>query len=472
MIIFQNSLDSGVVPEDWRVANVTPLFKKGGREKTGNYRPVSLTSVVGKLLESVIKDGIAAHLESGEIIGQSQHGFTKGKSCLTNLVEFFEDVTSSVDRGEPVDVVYLDFQKAFDKVPHKRLVYKLKAYGIGGSVLMWIENWLANRKQRVGVNGSFSQWQAVTSGVPQGSVLGPQLFTIYINDLDEGIEGNISKFADDTKLGGSVSCEEDARRLQGDLDRLGEWANVWQMQYNVDKCEVIHFGGKNRKADYYLNGGRLGKGEMQRDLGVMVHQSLKVGMQVQQAVKKANGMLAFIAKGFEYRSREVLLQLYRVLVRPHLEYCVQFWSPNLRKDIIAIEGVQRRFTRLIPGMSGLSYEQRLHRLGLYSLEFRRLRGDLIETYKILKGLDRLDAGRLFPMLGRSRTRGHSLRIRGKSFRTEMRRTFFTQRVVGLWNSLPQRVVEASSLAIFKRELDVALVAKGIRGYGEKAGTGY
>ena len=126
----------------------------------------------------------------------------------------------------------------------------------------------------------------------------------------------------------------------------------------------------------------------------------------------------------EYRSREVLLQLYRVLVRPLLEYCVQFWSPYLRKDIIGIEGAQRRFTRLIPGMSGLSYEQRLHRLGLYSLEFRRLRGDLIENYKILKGLDRLDAGRLFPMLGRSRTRGHSLRIRGKSFKTEMRRDFF------------------------------------------------
>ncbi|XP_055492473.1 uncharacterized protein LOC129697841 [Leucoraja erinacea] len=270
--------------------------------------------------------------------------------------------------------------------------------------------------------------------------------------------------------GGSVSCEEDARRLQGDLDRLGEWANAWQMQYNVDKCEVIHFGSKNRKVDYYLNGGRLVKGEMQRDLGVMVHQSLKVGMQVQQAVKKANGMLAFIAKGFEYRSGEVLLQLYRVLVRPHLEYCVQFWSPNLRKDILAIEGVQRRFTRLIPGMSGLSYEERLDKLGLHSLEFRRLRGDLIETYKILKSLDRLDAGRLFPMLGKSRTRGHSLRIRGKSFRTEMRKTFFTQTVVNLWNSLPQNVVEASSLAIFKRELDVALVAKGIRGYGEKAGN--
>ena len=224
------------------------------------------------------------------------------------------------DRGEPMDVVYLDFQKAFDKVPHRRLVCKLKAHGIGGMILMWIENWLADRRQRVGINGTFSEWQAVTSGVPQGSVMGPQLFTIYINDLDEGIKCSISKFVDD--MGGSVSCEEDAKRMQGDLDRLGEWANSWQMQFNVDKCEVIHFGGKNRKTDYYLNGGQLGKGEVQRDLGVVVHQSLKVGMQVQQAVKKANGMLAFIARGFEYRSREVLLQLYKALVRPHLEYCV------------------------------------------------------------------------------------------------------------------------------------------------------
>ncbi|XP_062894859.1 uncharacterized protein LOC134341044 [Mobula hypostoma] len=303
-------------------------------------------------------------------------------------------------------------------------------------------------------------------------VLGPQLFTIYINDLDEGIKCSISKFVDDTKLGGCVSCEEDTKRMQGDLDRFGEWANSWQMQFNVDICEVIHFGGKNRKTDYYLNGGRLGKGEVQRDLGVIVHQSLKVGMQVQQVVKKANAMLAFIARGFEYRSREVLLQLYKALVRPHLEYCVQFWSPNLRKNILAIEGVQRRFTRLIPGMAGLSYDERLDRLVLYSLEFRRSRGDLIETYKIPKGLDRLDAGRLFPMLGKSRTRGHSLRIEGKPFRAEIRKNFFTQRVVNLWNSLPQETVEVSSLAIFKRELDMALVAKGIRGYGGKAGTGF
>ena len=384
VIIFQCSIDSGSVPVDWRVANVIPLFKKGGREKTGNYRPVSLTSVVGKMLESIIKDEIAEHLDSSNRIGPSQHGFTKGKSCLTNLLEFFEDVTRKMDKGEPVDVVYLDFQKAFDKVPHRRLVGKIRAHGIGGRVLTWIEKWLADRKQRVGINGSLSEWQAVTSGVPQGSVLGPQLFTIYINDLDEGIQSNISKFADDTKLGGSVNCEEDAMRMQGDLDRLGEWADAWQMKFNADKCEVIHFGSKNRKADYYLNGVKLGKGEVQRDLGVLVHQSMKVSMQVQQAVKKANGMLAFITRGIEYRSKEVLLQLYRALVRPHLEYCVQFWSPNLRKDILAIEGVQRRFTRLIPGMAGLSYAERMEQLGLYTLEFRRMRGISLKHIRLLR----------------------------------------------------------------------------------------
>ncbi|XP_059822785.1 uncharacterized protein LOC132392642 [Hypanus sabinus] len=423
------------------------------------------------MLESIIKEEIMTHLGSSRKISPSQHGFMKGRSRLTNLLECFEDVTMKMDKGEPVDVVYLDFQKAFDKVPHRRLGGKIRAHCIGGRVLTWIENWLADRKQRVVINGSLSEWQAVTSGELQSSVLGPQLFTIYINDLDKGIKRNIKQFADDTKLGGSVKCQKNVMRMQGDLDRLSEWANVWQMQFNVDKCEVIHFGGKNRKADYYLNGVKLGKGEVQRDLGVLVHQSMKASMQVQQAVKRANGMLAFITRGIEYRSKEILLQLHRALVRPNLEYCVQFWSPNLRKDILAIEGVQRRFTRLIPGMAGLSYVERLERLGLYTLEFRRIRGDLIETYKIIKGLDTLEAGSTFPLMGESRTRGHSL-IRGRPFRTEMQKNFFTQRVVDMWNALPQKAVEAKSLDAFKGELDRALRDSRVKGYGERAGTEY
>ena len=221
--------------------------------------------------------------------------------------------------------------------------------------------------------------------------------------------------------------------------------------------------------DYYLNGEKLQHATVQRDLGVLVHESQKLSLQVQQVIKKANGMLAFIARGMEYKSREVMLQLYRVLVRPHLEYCVQFWSPYLRKDVLALEGVQRRFTRLIPEMRGLAYEERLSRLGLYSLEFRRLRGDLIETYKIMKGLDRVEAARLFPLTTETRTRGHSLKIRGNQFRTELRRNNFSQRVVNLWNSLPNKAVEATSLNVFKSQIDRFLTNKGIKGYGERAG---
>uniref|UniRef100_A0A4W3HMU2 Reverse transcriptase domain-containing protein n=1 Tax=Callorhinchus milii TaxID=7868 RepID=A0A4W3HMU2_CALMI len=238
--------------------------------------------MIGKFLESLIKDVVVRYLGEHNIIRPSQHGFTKGKSCLTNRIEFFEDISSKLDKDESVDVAYLDFQKAFNKVPHKRLVQKIRAHGIGGSILTSNGKWLTGRKQRVGINGSFSDWRDVTSGVPQGSVLGPQLFTICINDLDEDIKANISKFADDTKLGGSVNTEDDIKKMQQDIDRLGDWAGRWQMKYNVGKCEVIHRGRKNSRAGYFLEGERLECVSVQRDLGVLVHQSQKVSLQVQQ----------------------------------------------------------------------------------------------------------------------------------------------------------------------------------------------
>ena len=469
VMIFQKSLESGKVPEDWKIAVVTPLFKKGTRKKMENYRPISLTSVVGKILESIVKDEISKFLEVQGQIRTSQHGFSKGRSCLTNLLEFFEEITNRLDQGEPMDVIYLDFQKAFDKVPHGRLLSKIRAHGIRGKVLTWIDDWLSGRRQRVGIKGSFSKWQPVTSGVPQGSVLGPQLFSLYINDLDDGIGGILAKFADDTKIGGGAGSIEEVGRLQKDLDSLGEWSKKWLMKFNVGKCEVLHFGKKNRGMDYFLNGDKIHNAKVQRDLGVLVQDSLKVNLQVESVIKKANVMLSFISRGLEYKSRDVLLRLYKALVRPHLEYCEQFWAPHLRKDILALERVQRRFTRMIPGMVGLTYDERLRILGLYSLEFRRLRGDLIETYKIMNGLDRVDVGKLFPLAGETRTRGHSLRIKGTHFRTEMRRNFFSQRVVGLWNSLPQRAVEAGTLSVFKTEIDKFLISRGIKGYGERAG---
>ena len=209
------------------------------------------------------------HVRIHKLIKESQHGFLKGRSCLTNLLEFLEFVSSYVDQGHPVDVIYLDFQKAFDKVPHRRLMLKINSLGIVGDVYNWIENWLKDREQRVVLLGCNSEWIRVKSGVPQGSVLGPLLFLIYINDIDDLVSSNLLKFADDTKVFRIVSTPNDIDKLQYDLMNLCKWSDDWMMLFNADKCKVMHFGYNNTEADYKIYDKNLDVTKEERDLGIM-----------------------------------------------------------------------------------------------------------------------------------------------------------------------------------------------------------
>ena len=451
--ILRTSLDQGKVPEAWKLANVSPIFKKGDTTTTGNYRPVSLTSHVSKICEKLVKRGMINFIERGKIICNEQHGFRSGRSCLTNLLTTLEDLTRFNDEGVSVDVLYLDFRKAFDSVPHCRLISKLRGYGISGKLISWLEDFLRGRKQRVCIGDAKSEWADVSSGVPQGSVLGPVLFLLYINDLPNEIAVNCQMFADDAKMYQPIRSLEDHSRIQDDLDSLSVWSKQWLLAFNEDKCKVLHIGKKNPCYSYDMNGKVLDRVSGERDLGVFVTESLSFSTHIATTVAKANRMLGLIKHTFSFLDKDSLLLLYKTYVRPHLEYCVQAWSPYLEKDKVLLEKVQRRATKLVPELKELSYEDRLKGLGLTTLETRRERADMIEMFKVVRGLEQMDPNTFFTRREYRGLRGHDFTMKGNRIRLNSRKFSFSNRVISLWNSLPGHVVLAANLDDFKKNYD-------------------
>lgn len=454
--IYRKSLDEGKLPIEWKKANVSVIFKAGSKTKVENYRPISVTSICCRMMEKIIRNAVVQHLESNELLSKYQHGFRKGRSCVTQLLECIDEWSEAVDNNHEIDIIYLDFKAAFDKVPHKRLLKKVWNIGIQGKLFVWIKDFLENRFQRVLINGSSSTWKRVTSGVPQGSVLGPVLFLIFINDLPDAMDCALKLFADDTKIYNVIKSHEDEEKLQGDIFNACDWASKWQMIFNIKKCKTMHIGN-NEASEYFMKDNdkkvhKITQVEQEKDLGVIFDPKLDFSKHVHTKVNLANRNLGLINKNFTFMDKDMFLKLYKALVRPHLEYATVIWSPRYKKESIAVENVQRRATRILRSLKGSSYSERLVQLGLPTLEYRRTRSDVIEVYKIINHLEIVSED-LLNIRQERVTRGHKHKLYKKRVLRQRTSHTFSHRVVDVWNALPPNVVEAPSLNSFKARLN-------------------
>ena len=466
-LIMNASIDGGVLPNDWKKAFVSPIYKKGAKNLAENYRPISLTSIPCKLMEKLVKDAVISHLVKHDLLSKKQFGFVSGRSTVTQLLNYLDACAEVIADGGVVDSIYFDFSKAFDTVPHKRLSMKMKAYGIEGKLLKWIEEFLTGRQQVVRVNGEISQSKPVISGIPQGSVLGPLLFILYINDLPDTIQSNILLFADDTKIFNKVSSFEDAAKLQNDIHALNEWSDKWLLRFNTDKCHVLTLGKFDNimyTHRYTLYDDELDHVFEEKDLGVIFDMEMTFAEHIAAKVKKANGIMGLIRRSFSFLDGATFKRLYTSYVRPHLEYANPVWSPHLRKLSKMIENVQDRATKLVDGMKNINYTDRLKKLDLPTLQYRRERGDMIEVWKHFHTYDKTTLSSNFrPIPRESRRHNFQLvrRIPKDGIRGTQRNSFYF-RVPNTWNELPQHVVDSKTINSFKTRLDATWEDKPIK----------
>ena len=467
-IIFRTSLDTKTLPSEWKHANVSAIYKKDRKTLPSNYRPVSLTSIVCKVLESIIRDSVIKHMNDNCLFSDQQFGFLSRRSTVLQLIRVLDIWSEIIDQGGSLDVIYMDFMKAFDKVPHRRLIYKVGKYGIKGKVLDWIKNFLSDRTQCVIINNISSKEGRVTSGIPQGSVLGPLLFVIYINDLPDCVDKFtlVFLFADDTKLFRQIKSSADVLILQSDIERLCEWSNKWLLRFHPDKCVAMHIGNREylvtgrvftldgkilEQSVYSMNDQPLTITECEKDLGVHIDRNLDFEKHIALATAKANKILAIIYKTFEYIDQDMFKMLFKSLVRPHLEYAAPVWSPHENELKKQLENVQRRATKRVPGLSG-EYPDRLRALNMPTLAYRRIRGDMIQMYKLHYGFYDKSLPDMFTPNPRV-SQGHNKKKITKGSSKNIRKYNFSVKSIKLWNSLPQHVVDSEDVKSFEIGLD-------------------
>ena len=466
-IIWSESFQIETVPQFYKNTLISPLFKKGDRARAVNYRPIALTSHIVKIYERVLRTKMVSYIEANNILCNNQHGFRKGRSCLTQLLSHFEDIMLGLTQGADTDAIYLDFAKAFDKVDHKLLLKKLHRYGFHEKLIKWLESFLSNRSQHVAVHGISSFIAAIISGVPQGTVLGPLLFILFINDMSLCIKHSVIRFfADDTRILKHIFNEGHVIELQEDLNHVIEWAKCNNMLLHEDKFELIIHKHAQRSTLYELpfiaefltykisNGDYLQPVSHLKDLGVIVSSDLSWSAHVNTIASRARGIAAWVLSAFKTRDRTTMLTLYKSLIRSHLEYCCPVWSPHKISDMEQIESVQRTFTSRIWGVQHLNYWERLKSLNIMSLQRRRERYLVILMWKILHGNcpndlnikfaspSRQGIKALVPMLSRSSSQRNQ----------SLYDSSFSVMGPRLWNVIPNSLHGVGDLELFKHKL--------------------
>ena len=453
--LFQQSIDKGEIPKEWSLANICPLFKKGDRSLACNYRPVSLTSVPCKLLEHIVCEhivcsNIMAHLDEHRLLSEKQHAFRKWHSCETQLITVIDDWAKILNNQGQVDTFILDFEKAFDTPPHELLKSKLYSYGIGGKTMKWMDAFLCFRQQRVVVNGVKSDWAPVVSGVPQGTVLGPLLFSLHINDIMSDIESEIRLFADDCVCYREIKDIEDTLKLQKDIDRLGVWARKWGMRFQPVKCNMMQLTNKHNKiqASYTLEGTVLENVDSIKYLGVTITSDLKWNSHIRNVCSKANRTLGFLRRNLFSCPQDVKEAAYKSSVRPFLEYGSTVWDPHYNGLNDELENVQKRAARFVT--RNYSYETGsmtgiLEELKWETLQKRRKDNRLILLYKGLKGKARIPTDDLIPKNRRCRNQ-HSLVFQILSASIDAYKKSFFPQSIRDWNVLPDSLISSAELS--------------------------
>jgi hypothetical protein len=455
-LIYGSLMSVGRIPSEWAHAFVTPIYKGGNASDVSNYRPISLTSVACKLMERIISNDMLAYLRQHGAITKQQHGFLSGRSTSTNLLESINDWTIAIKNKKSVIVAYIDYSKAFDTVSHRKLLNKLAAYGISGCLLAWIAGFLSNRTQQTRVGSTLSNIANLISGVVQGSVIGPLLFLLFINDVVDLFTDDrcaCKLYADDLKIYTNIELNDDASVLQSKLDELYKWSEQWQLSISNKKTNIMLISLHNNASNdfrFYIGGSPVNTVDKMKDLGVTVDSRLRFTMHINQIVARAFVRANLLYKCFTSRDTATLVHAFIVYVRPLLEYASCVWSPHHTTLIKQIESVQRKFTKRLPGLRGLNYNDRLVRSGIERLELRRIKQDLIFMYKIYFGLTGISATDFFTFANADHdTRGHRHKLLQNHCRVDVRKYFFAERVVQQWNNLPAQECDFSSLSRFK-----------------------